>query len=186
MEWPSFERNDVLMTLGIGGIMGVIFLCLGKFFDAYNIAEQTFRDIIVANASIVFVIPVVSEFIDSAFDDNDYKAAYLKIPTQSYLLKTIIGMALTFAIVYTVIVIIGAQTITPGLLIVAIFYAIYHAVPETGDDMLLLAFWIGSVATAILCGWLSPGEWIEAQMFWLTTIWEWIQGHASMALGAML
>ena len=185
MEWPK-KPNDWTRTVVWAVIMGVAFMVIGKFFDAYNIAEQTFRDIMMANASIVFVIPVVLELLDSALDDNDFSSAYEHIPIHNVILRDTIGGGIAFAVMYVLIITIGAQTITPGLLIVVIAYAIYFVIPETGDDLLLLGFWIGSVATVLLCGWLSPGEWISAQGWWLTTIWEWIQGHASMALGAML
>jgi len=184
MEWPK-QPNDWIRTVIWAVIMGIAFMVLGKFFDTYNIAEQTFKDIIIANASIVFVIPVVLELLDSALDDNDFASAYEHIPIQNKILRDIMGVGIALVAMYVLIITVGAQTITPGLLIIAVVYAIYFVVPETGDDMILLAFWIGSVATALLCGWISPSEWIHAQMWWLTTIWEWIQGHASMALGVM-
>lgn len=184
MEWPNKDKNDMLRIPVLAGVMAVLLLALGKVFDAYNIFETGFKHLLIANASIVVVIPIVSEILDSIFDDDDYKKLRAHVPLATdVVLSPIIGMALIFGLVYFVIILIGTAEFTPALLVIALFYALYLAIPETGDDLLLFTVWLGCVATVLLLGWMSPSEWLDAQIWWFNKIIEFFQASV---LGAIL
>ncbi|ADC69818.1 conserved hypothetical protein [Methanocaldococcus sp. FS406-22] len=130
-------------------------VALGAVFWYSSTVSVTMNDIVTTIAKTPLVIVILIELIDKFVDMKDvYAKMYIRIGTvedidNSYkqvglalLMAFLAFLGILWALTGTFTLSLG--TLSPGVLIVSALYAIYILAPETGDDELILFFWIGA------------------------------------------